>query len=292
MAQEEAGAGYSARLAKAVAREVRRHRLRRGWSAQALSDRCAEVGMPIQRSVLANMESGRRSTVTVAELLVLAAALQVSPAELLFAVGYEEHAEPVPEESMDPLRAIHWLDGTRTLSGYPMAVKDNPVLAADWHRRMVASLRGSLESRSQFRREFMEASDERDRASEALAAVRQQLDQVRSRLVEQTDLPPGARFADRPSNHPEVQELVQEELRLVARTASLEQSVATARYMGDSIERAEGQLKAIGTRLAGLRRDMKERGWLVPELPKELVEFVKEVPWQDSLDFFADEGGV
>ncbi|MFD0393285.1 helix-turn-helix domain-containing protein [Streptomyces nogalater] len=80
MTQSATETPWSERLALSVAQEVRRHRQRLGVSAQQLSERCAELGMPIQRSVLANMESGRRSTVTVAEVLILAAALDVAGA--------------------------------------------------------------------------------------------------------------------------------------------------------------------------------------------------------------------
>ena len=69
---------WPARVAATVAREVRRYResQRPKMSAQQLADRTAELGAPIPRSVLANLESGRRETVSVAEILVLAAALE------------------------------------------------------------------------------------------------------------------------------------------------------------------------------------------------------------------------
>jgi ribosome-binding protein aMBF1 (putative translation factor) len=44
-----------------VAAEVRRRRKEKGMSAQELADACAEIGHPIPRNVIANMESGRRS---------------------------------------------------------------------------------------------------------------------------------------------------------------------------------------------------------------------------------------
>lgn len=44
-----------------VANEVKRRRKEIGWSAQQLSDRCKDIGHPIPRNVIANMESGRRT---------------------------------------------------------------------------------------------------------------------------------------------------------------------------------------------------------------------------------------
>ncbi len=104
---------WSARMARQVAREVRRYReMRRPrMSVQRLSDRTAELGMPIPRSVLANLESGRRDTVSVAEVLVLAAALDVAPIELICPVGFDKEAEMLPGRMMDPLYALRWLTG-------------------------------------------------------------------------------------------------------------------------------------------------------------------------------------
>lgn len=84
-------------------------------SAQQLADRTAELGMPMPRPVLANLESGRRDSVTAAELLVLAAALGVAPMELLCPVGYDEEIELLPGRMLDPLKASRWVDGELAL---------------------------------------------------------------------------------------------------------------------------------------------------------------------------------
>ena len=67
--------------------------------------------MPIPRSVLANLESGRRDTVSVAEVLVLAASLDVAPIELICPVGFDKEAEMLPGRMMDPLYAMRWFTG-------------------------------------------------------------------------------------------------------------------------------------------------------------------------------------
>ncbi|MEV0912706.1 helix-turn-helix transcriptional regulator [Streptomyces sp. NPDC049967] len=99
---------WSVRLGRRMAGEVRRYRTMRGLSAQQLSDRCAEIGMPIARSVLANFESGRRPTLSVAELLVLAEALKVQPTSLVFPVGYEPTVEVLPGFEDDTFEAAGW----------------------------------------------------------------------------------------------------------------------------------------------------------------------------------------
>jgi len=104
---------WPARVAATVAREVRRYResQRPKMSAQQLSDRTAELGMPIPRSVLANLESGRRETVSVAEIMVLAAALGVAPIELMCPVGFDKQIEILPGRMLDPMGAMHWFTG-------------------------------------------------------------------------------------------------------------------------------------------------------------------------------------
>jgi transcriptional regulator with XRE-family HTH domain len=62
-----------------VVRNVRRLRDRRGWSAQELSERARAAGVEVPRSVLANLENGRRRMVTVDEMAALASALKVEP---------------------------------------------------------------------------------------------------------------------------------------------------------------------------------------------------------------------
>lgn len=107
---------WAARVATDVARQVKRYRKIRGLSAQQLSDACAELGMTIQRSVLANFESGRRTTVTVAELLVLAKALGVPVPQLLYPIGEAPQVEALPGETRPTWATVRWFTG---LAAFP-----------------------------------------------------------------------------------------------------------------------------------------------------------------------------
>jgi hypothetical protein len=78
--------------------ERAREQVRRTWT-------------PIARSVLANLESGRREQVSVAELLVLARALNVPPIQLIFRVGRVERSEPLPDRVFDSWTAAKWFTG-------------------------------------------------------------------------------------------------------------------------------------------------------------------------------------
>ncbi|MFJ4627217.1 helix-turn-helix domain-containing protein [Streptomyces sp. NPDC088847] len=102
---------------------MRRHRKAQGVSAQRLADRCAELGMPtLARTVIANMESGRRDTVTLPEVLVLAEALGIAPAALVFPVGYTETVEHLPGRQAPPLAALDWFNGTGQDDGSALAL--------------------------------------------------------------------------------------------------------------------------------------------------------------------------
>ncbi|MEU1723670.1 helix-turn-helix transcriptional regulator [Nonomuraea sp. NPDC005692] len=111
MSQDE----WAGDLARMIAGEVRRHRQRRGLSAQQLADACEEAGFPIARSVLANFENGRRPTVSVAEVVVLARVLRVPPILLLFPLGRTEMIEMAPGVDATVWDAFDWFVGSAPL---------------------------------------------------------------------------------------------------------------------------------------------------------------------------------
>ncbi|MFE0189271.1 helix-turn-helix domain-containing protein [Streptomyces sp. NPDC058989] len=102
---------WGERLAATIAGEILRYRRNQKMSAQRLSDRCAELGMEVPRATISNLENGRRTSVSVAELLVLAAALDVPPATLVFPVGYAEQTEALPGAMTPPYEAVRWFGG-------------------------------------------------------------------------------------------------------------------------------------------------------------------------------------
>ena len=95
-------------LTRAVAGQVRRYREARGMSAQQLADACEKLGHPIPRTVIANLESGRRESVSLAEVLVLARALEISPVLLIFPLGTVAEVEMVPGEVLPTWQAMKW----------------------------------------------------------------------------------------------------------------------------------------------------------------------------------------
>jgi transcriptional regulator with XRE-family HTH domain len=108
MAQEN----WQAQLTRMVASQVRRYRTERGMSAQALADRCEQLGFAIPRPVLSNLENGRRESVSLAEVLVLAAALDVPPIELALPLGVQEEIEILPGLVAPTWDAARWVEGS------------------------------------------------------------------------------------------------------------------------------------------------------------------------------------
>lgn len=80
-------------------------------SAQALSDRCAALGHPIHRSVIAKLEKGIRPAISLSELLVLAKALGVTPVQLVFPIGIDELTEVLPGVTIGTWAGAKWFTG-------------------------------------------------------------------------------------------------------------------------------------------------------------------------------------
>jgi transcriptional regulator with XRE-family HTH domain len=100
-----------------VARQVRELRDRRGWSADDLAAECARLGAPdLNRNVIANLESDRRTYVTADELLVLAYALDVAPVHLLVPIDVRDDLDAdryrvVPDVFLSPAQTRAWVRG-------------------------------------------------------------------------------------------------------------------------------------------------------------------------------------
>ena len=101
---------WSARLAGTIAAQVKHRRGVLKISAQQMADRCAQHGVPVHRSVIANLENGRRPVVSVAELLAFAAALEMPALELLVPRSATQ-VELLPGPPENPWKAVLGLAG-------------------------------------------------------------------------------------------------------------------------------------------------------------------------------------
>jgi transcriptional regulator with XRE-family HTH domain len=101
---------------EAVAARVSELRRRKDMTAAELGRRMTALGVKWDRFAVANLESGKRQTVTLTEWLALARVLDVSPLHLLVPLE-EVEFNVTPEESVPASRARAWLRGGEPLSG-------------------------------------------------------------------------------------------------------------------------------------------------------------------------------
>lgn len=98
-----------------VGTEIRRLRNKR--SAQDISDRTVELGCAVTRAVISDIEVGRRRYVTIAELIVLARALDTAPLALLYPAPYRDAIQILPiaeggkSQELEKILAVQWFSG-------------------------------------------------------------------------------------------------------------------------------------------------------------------------------------
>ncbi|WP_326661042.1 helix-turn-helix domain-containing protein [Streptomyces sp. NBC_00385] len=196
-----------------VAGEVRRRRKEMGWSAQDLADRCEELGHPIPRNVIANMESGRRAGLPLVDVIVLAAALETYPACLIFPVGYVDRTQELPFQGLVPT----W-DALRRFTGEEEVLGYDSGLVPDFeaHTSLVRTALAALDEEEQARFAARTATsraqqEEAERKQSAYAdqaiSAKYKLRYLRRELREDgatpPDLPPALHDVDPPKWAPE-----------------------------------------------------------------------------------------
>jgi transcriptional regulator with XRE-family HTH domain len=102
---------WGRRLTAVIAARVKAARTSRDMSAQQLADATAELGHPIPRSVLANLENGRRDSIGVAEVFALALALDMPPLLLILPIGVDPQVEASPGREVDTWDVARWFMG-------------------------------------------------------------------------------------------------------------------------------------------------------------------------------------
>jgi len=88
-----------------------------GWTAAELAQRCAAAGVPLDGSVIANLENDVRAPVSVQELLTLAYVLSVPPVLLFLPVGEDYEIEITPGVPIPPDAAVRWVCGEAMMTG-------------------------------------------------------------------------------------------------------------------------------------------------------------------------------
>lgn len=99
------------------AQQVKRYRVDRGWTQPQLADHCKAAGLDWDRSIVANVEGNRRSSITVHEVFTLAYVLKIPPAMLLFPLSTGEPIELIKGIPMQPGLALRWFVGEDDTDG-------------------------------------------------------------------------------------------------------------------------------------------------------------------------------
>jgi transcriptional regulator with XRE-family HTH domain len=97
---------------------VKELRGRKGWSGAELGEHLSRLGIPWNRSVVANFESGRRPAVSVQELIALAVVLDVAPVNLLVPLDSEPYRlTSAGTEPFSSGEVWRWMRGQQPLTG-------------------------------------------------------------------------------------------------------------------------------------------------------------------------------
>ncbi|WP_405898301.1 helix-turn-helix domain-containing protein [Streptomyces sp. NBC_00727] len=196
-----------------VAGEVRRRRKEMGWSAQDLADRCEELGHPIPRNVIANMESGRRAGLPLVDVIVLAAALETYPACLIFPVGYVDRTQELPFQGLVPTwDALRRFTGEEEVLGYDSGLVPDFEAHTSLVRTALAALdeeeRARFAARTATSRAQQEEAERKQSAyADQAISAKYKLRYLRRELSEDgatpPDLPPALHDVDPPEWAPE-----------------------------------------------------------------------------------------
>ncbi|MCS5511338.1 helix-turn-helix domain-containing protein [Curtobacterium flaccumfaciens pv. betae] len=141
-----------------------RYRKMAGLSAQELSDR---VGGELSRAVIANIESGRKSDITVDQLLALAWVLDIPPVALALPVHQPfQHVQVVRGETeLESTTAATLIDWFLERPG----LNDRPRPAGPGRTLVLAILRALARYQNQWRRTYLDSrhSDEQKASNPA-----------------------------------------------------------------------------------------------------------------------------
>ena len=109
---------WELQLAGRIGRAVAARRTALLLTVAGLAERTAKLGHPISAQAIGRIEDNdRQGRLDIAELLILAAALEIPPMVLLFP-GFPDDAEPVlPDVIAASDAAARWLSGTDAVPG-------------------------------------------------------------------------------------------------------------------------------------------------------------------------------
>jgi transcriptional regulator with XRE-family HTH domain len=98
-----------------VAEQMRRARKAAGLTVAEAAEACASLGLSVPKTTITNLETGRRSSIDLAEFLVLAEVYEVPPVSLLFPLGTDASVAVLPDREVPTWEAVSWFTGETPL---------------------------------------------------------------------------------------------------------------------------------------------------------------------------------
>ncbi|MFI9273911.1 helix-turn-helix domain-containing protein [Kitasatospora sp. NPDC052896] len=211
---------WSKDVAARVAERIRATRDTAGLTVPELAQRCADRGLAIPRTTITNLETGRRTSVDLAEFLVIADALGVPPISLLFPIGTAATVDVLPGREVSTWDAVAWFTGETA---------STEVAPAGSERELLDTFRAHDESVAAAATSMALAKDRRRKAGTTLDAIRRAdllakaagyeelafddcrdlktfRDRMRARGLTPPALPAELAFVDQPEDHSEIGE--------------------------------------------------------------------------------------
>ncbi|MEU4200831.1 helix-turn-helix transcriptional regulator [Streptomyces sp. NPDC026294] len=106
---------WSLAFTASVAERLRAARKSAGLTVAEAAEACDGAGLSVPRTTITNLEIGRRSSVDLAELLVLADVYAVPPVSLLFPLGTAATVAVLPGREVPTWDAVAWFTGETSL---------------------------------------------------------------------------------------------------------------------------------------------------------------------------------
>jgi transcriptional regulator with XRE-family HTH domain len=204
---------WPAALTTRIARAMREARKAAGLTMSEVAQGCADRGLPeVSEQSIKNLESGRKTSMTIADFLVLADVLGVPPVSLLFPLGTSATVEVLPGQEISTWDALAWFTGETPLTeaapeGSPREVLD----LFRTHGDLVAAATASMSLARERRRAASTTLDRARRATllqraegyeehafEDCRELRSFRDRMRKRSVVPPALPDELTFIDAP----------------------------------------------------------------------------------------------
>lgn len=213
---------WSAAFTTRIAEGIRAARKAAGLTMGDVSQGCADRGTAeITEQSVKNLESGRKTSMTIADLLVLADVLAVPPVTLLFPLGTHATVEVLPGREVSTWDALAWFTGeTPTDQPAPHGTARETLDTFRNHGDLVAAATASTTLAKQRRRAASTTLDRERRATllqraegyeehafEDCRELRAFRDRMRQVDLVPPALPDALAFVDQPEppTHPEVE---------------------------------------------------------------------------------------